>query len=174
MGEVLRSKGFLWLATSHDVIGGGEQPWMCLRPELWEGLEGSEALVREDMTAPSGEEYQYQDRRQEIVFIGHRMQRAAIQELLDSCLLTDEEMDLGPEKWKETMEQFGAIKLELEDCEGREEDSEEDSEEDNVNKSECPIKTEECIKACELLNEKRGVKRSSEFNERRGKKKAVQ
>merc|ERR1719384_2527925 len=121
MGEVLRSKGFLWLATSHDVIGGGEQPWMCLRPELWEGLEGSEALVREDMTAPSGEEYQYQDRRQEIVFIGHRMQRAAIQELLDSCLLTDEEMDLGPEKWKETMEQFGAIKLELEDCEGREE-----------------------------------------------------
>ena len=96
-----------------DVIGGwqqagsvlriaAEQPWMCLRPELWEGLEGSEALVRQDMTAPSGEEYQYQDRRQEIVFIGHRMQRSAIQELLDSCLLTEEEMELGPEKWKET------------------------------------------------------------------------
>ena len=170
-----------------DVIGGwqqagsvlriaAEQPWMCLRPELWEGLEGSEALVRQDMTAPSGEEYQYQDRRQEIVFIGHRMQRSAIQELLDSCLLTEEEMELGPEKWKETMEQFGAIKLELEECEGveEEEDDEDDSEDENVIKTDCPSKTEECIKACELLNEKRGVKRSSEFNERRGGKKAVQ
>ena len=174
--------------SRQDVIGGwqqagsvlrvaAEQPWMCLRPELWEGLEGSEALVREDMTAPGGEEYQYQDRRQEIVFIGHRMQRAAIQELLDSCLLTDEEMELGPEKWKETMEQFGAIKLELEECEGaedEEDEDEDDSEDETVNKSACPSKTEECIKACELMNEKRGVKRSSELNERRGGKKAVQ
>ena len=148
---------------------------MCLISHLWEGTD-SEPLVREDMTAPGGEEYQYQDRRQEIVFIGHRMQRAAIQELLDSCLLTDEEMELGPEKWKETMEQFGVIKLELEECEEGEDedDDEDDSEDENVIKTDCPSKTEECIKACELLNEKRGVKRSSEFNERRGGKKAVQ
>ena len=31
--------------------------------------------------------------------------------ILDECLLTDEEMALGPEKWKETMEEFDNIKL---------------------------------------------------------------
>merc|ERR1712073_27240 len=48
MGELLRSKGFLWLATSNDLIGAWQQAgnvlriraetqWMCLQPEVWEG-----------------------------------------------------------------------------------------------------------------------------------------
>merc|ERR1712061_927094 len=53
--------------------------------------------------------------RQEIVFIGHRMKEAAIQTLLDQCLLTEEEMALGPDKWKETMEDEESIVLELDD-----------------------------------------------------------
>ena len=61
------------------------------------------------------QEYEYQDRRQEIVFIGHRMKEAAIQDLLDKCLLTEEEMALGPDKWKETMEDEESIVLELDD-----------------------------------------------------------
>ena len=90
---------------------------MCLISHLWAGTD-SEPLVRQDMTAPGGEEYQYQDRRQEIVFIGHRMKRKVIQELLDSCLLTEEEMALGPDKWKETMEDEESIVLELDDGAG--------------------------------------------------------
>ena len=50
MGELLRSKGFLWLATSNDLIGAWQQAgnvlrieaegkWMCLKPQLWEGTE---------------------------------------------------------------------------------------------------------------------------------------
>ena len=57
MGELLRSKGFFWLATSNDVIGAwqqagnvlrirGESQWMCLTPQFWEGSE-AEKLVRE-------------------------------------------------------------------------------------------------------------------------------
>ena len=149
VGELLRSKGFLWVSTSNNVIGGWQQagnvlrieaetPWMCLMPERWEGTS-SEALVLEDIRKPSGEDWEYKDRRQEIVFIGHRMKSEVIQKLLDSCLLTDEEMALGPEKWKETMEDVDIIKLSLDDNdeeeeEGDDEDEEESEEEEGDNR----------------------------------------
>ena len=57
MGELLRSKGFLWLATSNNLIGAWQQAgnvlriraeaqWMCLMPQLWEGTE-VESMVRQ-------------------------------------------------------------------------------------------------------------------------------
>merc|ERR1719188_358198 len=63
-GELLRSKGFMWIATSNDVIGawqqagnvlriGAEDQWMCLMPELWMG-SSSEALVLQDIRKPNG------------------------------------------------------------------------------------------------------------------------
>ena len=105
----------------------------------WEGTP-SEKLVLQDIRKPSGEDWEYMDRRQEIVFIGHRMKSQVIQDLLDQCLLTEEEMALGPEMWKETMEEVDIIKLSLdeeddeecddedcedEDCEGAKEEKEE-------------------------------------------------
>merc|ERR1711990_1394506 len=125
MGELLRSKGYMWMATSNNVIGmwqqagnvlriEAENPWHCLVPEKWKGTP-SEALVLQDFKKPSGEEWEYKDRRQEIVFIGHKMNGDVIRKLLDECLLTDEEMALGPKKWKETMEHLDSIKLDLED-----------------------------------------------------------
>ena len=56
MGELLRSKGFLWLATSNNLIGAWQQAgnvlriraeaqWLCLTPQLWEG-ESVEEMVR--------------------------------------------------------------------------------------------------------------------------------
>ena len=83
----------------------------------------------EDINQPSGEEWEFQDRRQEIVFIGHGMKTAAIQDLLDQCLLTEEEMALGPDQWKETMQHLDNINLVLEKDEGGEEE-EEDGEDD--------------------------------------------
>lgn len=40
------------------------------------------------------------DRRQEMVFIGIKMNKEEMLKNLESCLLTDEEMKLGPEGWK--------------------------------------------------------------------------
>merc|ERR1712080_199204 len=73
----------------------------------------SEELVLEDMKNSSGEQYKYFDRRQEIVFIGQNMKYQVIQKLLDQCLLNDEEIDLGPEKWKEIMADADKIQLVL-------------------------------------------------------------
>ena len=57
MGELLRSKGFLWLATSNNLIGAWQQAgnvlrikaeaqWMCLTPHLWEGTSVEEMVCK--------------------------------------------------------------------------------------------------------------------------------
>ena len=114
-----------------------ESPWMCLLPEDERKELLNEELVMEDMKNEDGELYEYKDRRQEIVFIGHRMKRDNIQKLMDNCLLTDEEMALGPEMWKETMGHLDIINLTLGDKEEEQEGVDEH-------------KDEECRKACEL------------------------
>jgi len=149
LGDLLRSKGFLWMATSHDIIGAWQQagnvlrvvaemPWMCKMP-----LEIIEAanidLIKADMTGPDGEEYLYKDRRQELVFIGHRMKADVIRKLFDECLLTDEEMSLGDEKWKELWDDLDTVNLWLpdgdsdEESEDEEGDSDEEGDEDELN-----------------------------------------
>ena len=121
---------------------------MCLMPDIWKGTS-AEPLVMADIRKESGEEWEYQDRRQEIVFIGHRMKRENIQELMDKCLLTDEEMALGPEKWKETMGHLDIINLVLgdeeeecededcedEDCEAAQEEAERTSNKKKIEKT---------------------------------------
>jgi len=148
LGELLRSKGFLWMATSHDIIGAWQQagnvlrvvaemPWMCKMPQ--EIIEAANIdLIKQDMTGPDGEEYQYKDRRQELVFIGHRMKGDVIQRLFDECLLTDEEMSFGMEKWKELWDHLDTVKLTLPD------DDEEESEDENSDEEQESDGEEQC------------------------------
>ena len=146
MGDLLRSKGFIWIATSHNLIGGWQQagnvirleaesPWMCEMREMWEGSP-SEKLVLKDLLQSNGEEWPHGDRRQELVFIGQSLKHEVIQKSLDQCLLNDQEMVLGPEKWFETMAAEDKFQLSLDEQEEEEEGEEEEDEDEEENESE--------------------------------------
>lgn len=107
-GNILRSKGFIWTAHTHDmmIVYGqagntvtmdmGEK-WDVLDPKAWVGSEEEKAPFRENFVDPYG------DRRQEMVFIGEKIDHKKIQKELDSCLLTNEEFAIGVDGWKATI-----------------------------------------------------------------------
>ena len=98
MAPVLRSKGFVWLASAHEsawywshagthfeVVDEGE--WWCAIPDNeWPPDVKQRDAVLADFQGPWG------DRRQEIVFIGVDMDEPAIKATLDAALVTDAEM----------------------------------------------------------------------------------
>ncbi|PNH11386.1 hypothetical protein TSOC_001804, partial [Tetrabaena socialis] len=102
---VLRTKGFFWLATRHDVMGiwqsaGGawqSEPgarWACLLPE-------SERPTGQDA---AGWDPVWGDRCQQLVWIGIDMDEAGLRAMLEGCLLTEAEMAAGPEGWAAGLE----------------------------------------------------------------------
>ena len=77
--------------------------------EAWEGTPEEEA-IRKDMLDDKGKEFEYGDRRQELVFIGMDLKHTKIQSLLDHCLLSDEEMELKPNGWFDKWDDINKIK----------------------------------------------------------------
>ena len=108
MGDLLRSKGFIWIATSNKHIGGWQQAGNIHRVEvagLWAEGERDEAPNSKSTMDQSVTQFlPYAGKRQELVFIGMNLKHKAIQKALDECLLTDQEMKLKPEKWNDFME----------------------------------------------------------------------
>lgn len=105
LDSVIRSKGFIWLATRHNSVGiwsqageivsldyGGD--WWCTIPE--DEWETEPALTAELKALFAGE---YGDRRQELVIIGIEMDKSAIAEALNACLLTDQEFAQPLKAW---------------------------------------------------------------------------
>jgi G3E family GTPase len=105
-GNVLRSKGFFWLASRPDAAGEWSQAggvvrhgpagiwWDAAPREHWPQDLEQRTLIEEVFDGAYG------DRRQEIVFIGQHLEPKETREILDRCLLTAAEMDAGPEVWK--------------------------------------------------------------------------
>ncbi|NKB63883.1 MAG: GTP-binding protein [Gammaproteobacteria bacterium] len=105
-GNVMRSKGFFWLATRIDAVGVWSQAGGIIRhgpAGLWWAAAPRAHWPEDlDQRAQIETEFegQYGDRRQEIVFIGQHLEPEQTREILDQCLLTDAEMAAGPETWK--------------------------------------------------------------------------
>lgn len=106
---VLRSKGFYWLATRHDVMGlwqsaGGA--WQGEPSALWTAAlpEADRPDGWREDAAGGAWDGAWGDRCQQLVWIGVGMDEAALRAMLDACLLTDEEMAMGPERWAEELE----------------------------------------------------------------------
>eukprot|EP00158_Paraphelidium_tribonemae_P004858 Partr_v1_DN27011_c1_g1_i2_m28713 putative CobW domain-containing protein len=106
---VLRSKGFVWLASAPFVSGELSQagcvltmdpgsPWFCTVPEDEWPEEATES-IKKDFDGEWG------DRRQEVVFIGASMDQESIRNSLSLCLLSDDEWAL----WQSTMRECSKL-----------------------------------------------------------------
>lgn len=111
-GNLLRSKGYFWLASRFDQAGTWSQAggimhhgfgglfWAAVAPEDWPQDPAAAEAIRSRFAAPYG------DRRQEIVFIGTGLDRVAASRGLDSCLLTAAEEARGPAAWADLPDPF--------------------------------------------------------------------
>lgn len=103
--SVIRSKGYMWLATRNDYGCMWSQAgtscrlepagrWLSDVPEEeWPVPHESIELIKKDFDP------QFGDRRQEFVVIGKNMNAEDLHERISMCLLKDEELNIPIETW---------------------------------------------------------------------------
>ncbi len=103
---VIRSKGLFWLATRLQMAGYWSQAgamcqnqclgffWATVPREHWPEDPAQLAEIEKVSEGPNG------DCRQEIVLIGSDMDQEELTAMLDSALLTDEELAMEKDEWK--------------------------------------------------------------------------
>ncbi|WP_339437410.1 zinc metallochaperone GTPase ZigA [Pseudomonas sp. EL_65y_Pfl1_R32] len=102
---VVRSKGYFWLASDPGMAGNWSQAgavarhgpagywWAAIPEDRWPTDPESVEHIRAKWDEYVG------DARQELVLIGIDMDEASLRASFDACLLSDEEMALGPKGW---------------------------------------------------------------------------
>lgn len=105
--SLLRTKGFVWLATRHDIVAIWQQAgrnfelypaarwWATAKRYEWPDSDEARRTIEANWSEPWG------DRRQELVIIGQNLDRAKCEAALNACLLTDREMEGGPADWED-------------------------------------------------------------------------
>ena len=112
LDKVIRAKGHFWLATRAEFLGelaiAGHQKsvsrmgrwWAAVPKNRWPDDGSFEEFVIRHWDPVWG------DRRQELVFIGIGLNKAAITKALDACLVPTDEFT--PEKWERLNDPFPA------------------------------------------------------------------
>ena len=98
--RVLRSKGFVWMAGSHNKAHywshAGQHFEVREEGDWWDGVPREEwpadEAGRMAITRDFAQDARVGDRRVEVIFIGQGMDEGGIRGALEACLLTDEEM----------------------------------------------------------------------------------
>ncbi|MED3646356.1 GTP-binding protein [Halalkalibacterium halodurans] len=96
--EVVRAKGFFWLATRNEMAGLISQAGTSIVIQgagVWVAAydkEEQQQVLAEEPELAARWHRKYGDRMNELVFIGLDMDRKEIEKSLDTCLLTDEEL----------------------------------------------------------------------------------
>lgn len=110
--ELIRAKGFFWLASRPEYIGLYSQAGAAARVEplgiWWADVPREEWDMDAETRAEVEAQWQEEtgDRRQELVFIGQRLDEQKLRSELDACLLTDEEMDMSQDEWRDSPDPF--------------------------------------------------------------------
>lgn len=98
---VLRSKGFFWLASRPNLAGSWSQAGgSCLiEPAgFWSAMGEDEEIITSEVAPLNG--------KQELVFIGIDMDEKNIVTMLDSCLLSGDELSGWELKWQQFHDPF--------------------------------------------------------------------
>ncbi|MES2788602.1 MAG: zinc metallochaperone GTPase ZigA [Planctomycetota bacterium] len=105
MDSVIRSKGYLWLATRPEYAGVWSQAGGCCELEVggqwWYETPQDDWPNDPELRAELESQWMPEvgDRRQELVFIAVDLDAEQLTAQLDACLLTDEEWQAGQEIW---------------------------------------------------------------------------
>jgi len=118
---VIRSKGLMWIASRNDFAYDWSQAgcsvrmnpagfwWAAAPADEWPDDEETVSEIHSNFSGEHG------DRHQELVFIGQGLDQQRIEEILDSCLLTDTEFSQGGSVWAEFEDPLPPIELETEE-----------------------------------------------------------
>lgn len=109
---VFRGKGFFWLATRMDQVGGlnlaGAEIHHASAGTWWATRDNHSREFHMPERTRSEWREPYGDRRQAIAFMGIDLNPNSLRTELDACLLTDKEMTAGPESWERLSDPFPA------------------------------------------------------------------
>jgi G3E family GTPase len=111
-GKLIRSKGYFWLASRPQFCGQWSQAggiarygfagmfWKSIPKDAWPKDEESLDEIKKQWVEPFG------DMRQELVFIGQKLDKQAMTNALDQCLLSEEELLQGKSYWATLSDPF--------------------------------------------------------------------
>jgi G3E family GTPase len=118
--SVIRSKGYMWLASRNDYGCMWSQAgsscklepagrWLAAVPEdEWSEFDDK---TKKRLQAKVDREGEFGDRRQEFVIIGRNIDKVMLEKGLSQCLLTEDEIGKGMNSWKNINDPFPAWEI---------------------------------------------------------------